>query len=240
MLTPNDQRDRSFAIWSYACIGQMRFLSYNLSLLPFYQEVLTRLRAEAVFLDAGCCFGQELRYLVHDGIPSSQLYGFDLEPAFIELGYELFRDQTKIQTTFVSGDVLASPGSTEYGDLVKLQGVADIVFASSFLHVWDWNEMVTAAKSLVSMTRSQPGSIIVGKQLGSTEAGRYKMPTASGFNFRHNVESMKRFWDQVGKETDSKWSVEADTYQGHELTENREHAWSEPNMCMIWFNATRQ
>ena len=218
----------------------MRFLTYNLILLPFYQEILTRLQSGATFLDAGCCFGQELRYLVRDGIPSTQLYAFDLEPEFIELGYELFRDRAKIQANFVSGDILASPDSAQAGDLAKLQGVADITFASSFLHVWDWDDMVVAAKGLVSMTRPTPGSMIVGKQLGSYEAGRYKMPTASGFNYRHNSESMKRFWDLVGEETDSKWSVQADTYQGHELTENREHAWSEPNMCMVWFIATRQ
>lgn len=68
----------------------MRFFTYNLSLLPFYTQVLTRLLSGATFLDAGCCFGQEIRYLVQASIPSAQLYGFDLEPDFIDLGYQFF------------------------------------------------------------------------------------------------------------------------------------------------------
>ena len=100
--------------------------------------------------------------------------------------------------------------------------------------------MVKAAKSLVSMTRQRRGSMIVGKQHGSLKAGQYKMPTSSGFNFRHNEESMTHFWQQVGDETGTSWKVEADMYQGHELTENRSHAWSEPDMRMVWFSAVRE
>lgn len=236
----NSQRDKAFSIWSYACIGQMRFLTYNLSLVPFYSQVLERVRLGATFLDAGCCFGQEIRYLVQGGIPSSQLYGFDLEADFIDLGYQLFRDHDKLQATFVSGDVLAGPNAPEGQELSKLQGQIDVVFASSFLHVWDWDDMIKAAKCLISMTRPQPGSMVVGKQLGSFQAGQYKMPTSSGSNYRHNVESMKRFWQQIGVETGTSWKVEAGVYQGHELTENRNHAWSEPDMCMVWFNAVRE
>lgn len=233
-------RDKAFKIWSYACIGQMRFLTYNLSLLPFYRQVLTRIHSGATFLDAGCCFGQEIRYMVQDGVPSTQLYGFDLEPDFIELGYQLFRDRDKLQATFVSGDVLAGPTTPGGQEFIKLKGQMDIVFASSFLHVWDWEDMIKAAKCLVFMTRPQPGSMIIGKQLGSVNAGQYKMPTSSGFNYRHNAESMRRFWQQIGEETETSWKVEADVYQGHELTDNRNHAWSEPEMRMVWFTAVMQ
>lgn len=99
--------------------------------------------------------------------------------------------------------------------------------------------MIKATKRLVWMTRSQLGSMVVGKQLGSFQAGQYKMPTSSVFNYRHNVESMKRFWQQIGEETGTSWKVEADVYQGHELTENRNDAWSEPDMCTLWFKASR-
>ncbi|KAK0511129.1 hypothetical protein JMJ35_006681 [Cladonia borealis] len=183
--------------------------------------------------------GKEIRYLVQDGVPSTQLYGFDLEPEFIELGYQLFRDRDRLQATFVSGDILAEPTTPEGQELARLQGEIDIIFASSFLHVWDWGDMIKAARSLVSMTRPCRGSMILGKQLGSLKAGQYKMPTSRGFNFRHNKESMAQFWQRVGDETGTSWKVEADLYQGHELEENRSHAWSEPDMRMIWFSAVR-
>ena len=117
----------------------------------------------------------------------------------------------------------------------------DVVFASSFLHVFDWDQMLLAVIRLVSLARPQAGSMTAGKQMGSVVAGQCKMPTASGFNYRHNVESMQRFWQQVGKETDSTWKVEAELYEGlFELAENKHHAWADPNTRMIWFCAIRE
>lgn len=46
------------------------FLQLNMSLSPAYDEVLSRLKNEQRLLDLGCCFGQDIRKLVHDGVPS--------------------------------------------------------------------------------------------------------------------------------------------------------------------------
>ena len=69
----------------------------------------------------------------------------------------------------------------------------DVVSAFSFLHVFDWDQMVAAMKRLVSLTKPQAWSIVIGKQMGSSLAGRYKMHSAHGFNYRHNEQSMQRF-----------------------------------------------
>ena len=218
----------------------MRFLSCHLRRLPFYKEVLDRLKTGATFCDAGCCFAQELRWLVNDGIPSEQLSGFDLEHEFINMGYELFRDKDRLKSTLVSGNVLAARGSTEGAPLTALEGKNDVVFCSSFLHVWDWDQMIIAAKRLVSLTRPRTGSMIVGKQLGSRTARSYEMPTANGSNYRHNPESMERFWKQVGTEMGQTWVAEAELYEGFELVENKNHAWSDgDDQSMIWFKAIR-
>ncbi|KAI9038860.1 uncharacterized protein KD926_010193 [Aspergillus affinis] len=66
-------RDEAFYVYRYPCIGEMRFLSFNLRRMPFYNQVLNHLRESpsAKFLDAGCCLGQEIRSLVDHGIPSN-------------------------------------------------------------------------------------------------------------------------------------------------------------------------
>ena len=202
--------------------------------------MLSRLRSGATFLDAGCCFGQEIRSLVQAGIPSSQLYGFDLEQRFTDLGYELFQDRDRLQATFLSGDVLAEPGSKESGQLDELLGKIDIVLASSFLHVWDWDDMLVAIKRLVSFTKPQAGSMVVGRQMGSSVAGSFSMPTKKGSNYRHNVESMQKMWKQLGAETGTEWKVEGSLYEAEELRRNMHLSWAEPNMCALWFTATRQ
>ena len=48
-----------------------------------------------------------------EGVPATQLYGFILQPAFIDMGYELLRDQGKLPANMLSGDVLADPSAPE-------------------------------------------------------------------------------------------------------------------------------
>jgi hypothetical protein len=141
----------------------------------------------------------------------------------------------------LSGDILADSKSPEGASLTALEGSMDIVNAASLLHSWGWNDMITATKRLVSLTRKQPGSMIIGNQMGSLDAGQYAMPTGKGFNYRHNVESMERFWRQVGEETSSSWDVESDLFLPPVVRENLEQSWAktDPNIRMIWFCARR-
>lgn len=117
----------------------------------------------------------------------------------------------------------------------------DIIDAASVLHCWGCNDMIIVAKRLVSLTRKVPGSLIIGNQMGSLDVGQYDMPTGKGVNYRHNVESMERFWHQVGQETGSEWNVVSGMFLPLVVKENMQHSWakSDPNMRMIWFCATR-
>lgn len=101
--------------------------------------------------------------------------------------------------------------------------------------------MLQAAKRIVSLTQPQPGSMIIGNQMGSVDAGEYPTPTRVGYNYRHDVESMERFWKQVGEETGSRWKMESGLISTAAVRENLEHSWarSDPGLRMIWFMATR-
>ena len=58
-----------------------------------------------MLLHPGCCFGQDLHKLVLDRVPSKSLYGSDLEPAFIELGYKSYMDQATLGSKFLLVDI---------------------------------------------------------------------------------------------------------------------------------------
>ena len=60
--------------------------------------------------------GQVLRQLAFDGVDSSRLYGTDLEPRFLDAGYDLFKDQYKLKATFVAGDMLSHSGQNGEDD----------------------------------------------------------------------------------------------------------------------------
>ena len=233
-------RDKAFPIWPYACIGQVRFLDYTIPHHPYYTPTLTRLRFGATFLDAGCCFGQELRFLVHnEGVPGTQLYAFDLEPGFTQIGYELFKDQGLFDAHMLSGDLLATRAPDD--ELNTVKGTMDIIHVASVLHSRAWDEQVQAAKRLVSLSKAQSGSMIIGNQMGSLNAGEYPMPTGKGYNYRHDEASMVRFWSQVGEETGTRWEVESGLFEPAAVKENREQSWamSDPGLRMIWFMVTR-
>jgi hypothetical protein len=82
------------------------------------------------------------------------------------LGYQLFRDRDTLSAPMLTSDVLADPNKPDGKTLEALESKMDIVHAASLLHSWGWDDMIIAAK-LVSLTRSEPGSLIIGNQMGS-------------------------------------------------------------------------
>jgi hypothetical protein len=59
-------------------LRRYRFLDLIMTTMDVYQEVLERVKKGEKFMNLGCCFGQEIRQLVHDGAPSVNTYGSDL------------------------------------------------------------------------------------------------------------------------------------------------------------------
>ena len=77
-------------------------------------------------LDVGCGFAQDLRQLVFDGAPAENIYGVEIENPFMELGYDLFLDRTKLPpTNFIAADVCEPDSDTK-----SLSEKFDIVYAS--------------------------------------------------------------------------------------------------------------
>ena len=178
----------------------------NLSTHPLYKSILSRLINDGnTILDAGCCFGQELRKLAFDGAPPAALYGMDLEQSFLGLGDELFLDHAKMaDATFLAGDLLR-PGA-QFPDLERK---IDIVHASSLLHLFTWEEQVIVTSRLVGFMKARPGSLMLGRHVGAVNAGEYRGLSEGTTTYRHNVESFQRLWEEVGEKTDSSWKVDA-------------------------------
>ena len=200
------QRDRAFRSWPYPCIGQLRFLNLALQKHPLYPTVLSRLTQEnQTLLDAGCCFGQELRKLAFDGVPPKALYGLDLEADFIDLGYDLFRDRAIMGgATFIAGSLL-----DETASFPQLEGKIDIVNANSLFHLFTWEEQIMVTSRLVSFMKDRPGSMILGRQVGAVEAGEYRALNEGATTYRHNVDSFRRLWKEVERKMESSWEVDA-------------------------------
>ncbi|KAL4809451.1 hypothetical protein BDV18DRAFT_132099 [Aspergillus unguis] len=218
----------------------MRFLSFHLSRHPLHDRVLEHLRnnPDAGFLDAGCCVGQELRYLSHQGIPGRQLFGLDLEQPFIDLGYQLFQDKDRLDATFAIGNLIKDKDSEA---LTKSLGQKiDVVFASSLLHLFNYETQLIVATRLVRLLRDRAGVMVVGRQLGSVYAGEYDLTGYDeGTMYRHNLESMKGLWHDVGQATQTQWKVEAELKVDETVLRNVDASWGDSNMRIIWWSASR-
>ncbi|KAI0382333.1 hypothetical protein F5Y04DRAFT_53194 [Hypomontagnella monticulosa] len=211
-------RDRLWEIYPYVYIGHFRFLSLKFTLDPRYKIALNRLLApgsEATFLDVGCCVGQVLRQLVFDGVDSSRLYGTDLEPRFLDAGFDLFKDRDTFKGAFVAGDMLKESDGDGDEILKRLDGRMSIIHATSFFHLFTWDDQVRAARRLVRLLKADdPDIMIFGRQVGTTTPGA-RQGARGDKRFLHNATSWQELWDEVGKLTGTAWRTEVNEI--HEL-----------------------
>ena len=199
------QRERGFASNPYPCIGLYRFLNLTLLTHPFYNTILGRLRCpDATYLDIGCCFGQDLRQLVQDGIPSQRLIGLDIEGPLMETGYDFFLDRTTLQSRFLVADVFkgAAQGAV-WTDLEKC-GI-NVLHCSAFFHLFTLAEQISAAKNIARLLEQD--GVIVGRQIGSVKPGDVPAIKEGSSSYRHDVETFDAMWRQVGEATQTRWEV---------------------------------
>ncbi|KAJ2977499.1 hypothetical protein NUW54_g11412 [Trametes sanguinea] len=72
----------AYAIYPYPCIQAFNFLRFKLPKLPGYDRLLKlgQDRPNAILLDMGCCFGNDVRRAAADGFPAKQIIASDLHP----------------------------------------------------------------------------------------------------------------------------------------------------------------
>lgn len=222
-------RDEAWKIFPYPCIGQFRFLEPSFAELEEYGEVLERLGEGQKLLDMACCVGQTIRQLVADGAPAENIYGCDLQQGFIELGYKLFKDRDKLGAKFLVADIFDSNSA-----LAGLTGQIDMIYAGSFFHLWGLEKQKEVSKAVARLLRPEPKSMILGRQIGAVEAA--EQTSATGTMYRHNVESFKKMWEEIGDDLGIKFNVEASLKT---LTDTHSQ-WHTNGTRRIWFVIRRK
>ncbi|KAI1429680.1 hypothetical protein F5Y12DRAFT_330481 [Xylaria sp. FL1777] len=208
-------RDELWEVYPYACVGRFRFLSFEFTADAYYQAALFRLLQaqtesepddkETRLLDVGCCIGQVLRQLAFDGVESSRLYGTDIEPRFLDIGYDLFRDRAKFKGDFVVGDMLKQGEDDERLDV--FDGKMTFIHATSFFHLFTWNDQVRVATRMVRFLQPERQDVMIfGRQVGTT-LPRNNGKAGSDKVYLHNADSWQKLWDEVGERTGTKWKT---------------------------------
>ncbi|KAK1767601.1 hypothetical protein QBC33DRAFT_569922 [Phialemonium atrogriseum] len=203
-------RDKAWDIAHYPCIGRWSFTNLKLLQGPTFQAVIARLKApdsQDALLDVACCVGQVSRKLAADGVDPARLYSTDLVPAFIDIGFELFRDRDRFPPgAFVAADLL----KPDDAGAAALDGKVTLVHASNFFHLFPWEQQVQAAVRMVRFLKAgTTDAAIFGAQIGCPQPGEIKALMGAGTRFAHDPESLQKMWDEVGERTGTKWRVEA-------------------------------
>jgi SAM-dependent methyltransferase len=211
-------RDRAYASHPYPCLGRWRFLELDMSRHPMYPPVLDLIKPTAtqntgpVFLDLGCCLGQDIRKLLLDVSPSlpppealtKRLFGADLMKDFIEMGWELFRDQEILGSSqFITpADVF---DTKEGNALNKLDGEVNILHTGAFFHLFDLAGQKRVAKRCLRLL-SRDGlesngkkALIFGEQVGNLNPSEV-IRRDGRMRYRHDPGSWKEMWEDVLRE----------------------------------------
>lgn len=114
-----------------------------------------------------CCFGQDIGKLVHGGAASDNIIGVDLEPRFLDLGYELFGDRETLRERLYSGDIF------DENFLAEFQGKIDIIFVGSFLRLFTFDQQKVIVAQMVRLLRHRENSLAFGRPSGDYGRGRY-------------------------------------------------------------------
>jgi hypothetical protein len=186
------------------------FLNPTTPLHPSYSTILERLKKGASLVDiyiyVGTFIGQDLRRLIVDGAPSTNLYAVDIINHW-DIGFDMFRDCDKFHAHYIETDILY-PSSA----LQESNGKMDIIWVTHLLHQWAWEGQVIAAKSPVALSRL--GTTVAGYQIG-TEVVAYLAPTelVKIECFAHNPASFAR--------SGTRWARKRDRSGTHKLSSRR-------------------
>ena len=228
------QRDRIWDVFPWPCVGQFRFLDLSLSRQESYPKILERIKGGSRFLDVGCCFAQDIRKLAHDGAPTANLWGLEIQSEFISLGFDFFRDADKLPADhFIPADLM----DRSTPQVKAIEGTMGIVQLGMILHIWDRENQTKACTRVIELLKPEPGSLIVGQSVGHLD-GVHSPGRGGKMIFKQNAETFMEMWKEIGEATGTKWEVRAHLDQGLGISEQN-RKWDDPKTRRLFFEVER-
>jgi hypothetical protein len=140
-----------------------------------------------------------------------------------------------LKSRFLVGDVFDASSP-----LSELNGKIDIIYAASFLHLFGYEDQVKVCKRMIKLLKEKKDSVVLGRQIGNSNAGELPQrndPTKT--RWRHNEQSFKKMWDEVGELTGSKWRVEVESEPWAGESEGT-NTWNDPSTIRLRFAVFRE
>lgn len=181
----------------YLCIQNFLFITPKMPRYPLYKEMLENLKAtekDDKILDVGCCFGQDIRNLLLDGVPSNKIVALDVHDGYWNLSKELFGDKDKISDIkFVTCDLTSTR-------IESFESYFKYITLTSVLHVLDKEGIENVLKNVFFMLKA--GGIAMGFNSGhkseATLCEDRMTPDGKKHRFLHCPDSLKHLLTEIG------------------------------------------
>ncbi|KAI0090003.1 hypothetical protein BDY19DRAFT_96758 [Irpex rosettiformis] len=251
----------AYAVYPYPCIRNFTITKTKVDRYPAYRDLLQlgKERKGAIFLDVGCCVGNDLRKAVLDGFPVNQVLGTDLNPSscyhgiaeFWEVGHKLFKSTPEtFPVKLIPGNIFEqsfldpeakvqdpTPDISTLTNLTPLVGHVSVIHSSAFFHLFDESHQLQIATLFAALLSPEPGSLILGKHVGLPEKSLRMSAIQPGQidrsirMFCHSPESWTEMWEGVfGKGKVEVWAeLKQEVRKDRVLLTNDSRAWQ-----LIW------
>ncbi|KAI1798158.1 hypothetical protein LXA43DRAFT_968581 [Ganoderma leucocontextum] len=216
------------AEYPYPCVRAFHFANLFMAANPVYPNVVDAgMGGNTLFLDLGCHMGTDVRKLVSDGYPASNIIGCDLRPQYFAFGYELFGDADRCPIRFFAGNIFdlsdiaapldiaqetKPPDLASVTNLSQLRGTLTHIYTGALFHLFDEETQYGLALRLVVLLKRFPGAVEAGKIDDHLGRNRYG----------HSEASWPVMWKRVFTEVEGeafadKVVVQAELREGYVL-----------------------
>ena len=104
-----------------------------------------------MLLEVGCCFGQNIRKIVWDGVSPDRVVGLAFVSQFIELGYDLFRDRDRLESCFIVWNPVHCAPRQDIER--RIERKVDMIYIGAYMHLFPYEMQVSVCRDLVRLLR---------------------------------------------------------------------------------------
>lgn len=132
--------------------------------------------------------GTDVRKLVADGYPATNVLGCDLRQEFVDCGYQLYQDKQTCDIHFFTSDIFDLPypphnaacaQPTQLKECTKLEDLVGRIthcYLGAIFHLFDEHTQYVLALRVASLMRRSPGTVVFGRHESMIEAGEIPTP----------------------------------------------------------------
>ncbi|KAF8520803.1 hypothetical protein BU17DRAFT_46301 [Hysterangium stoloniferum] len=201
----------AYAAYPYPCIRLFSFTQLAVTEYSLYNDIIRhgRTQPEALLLEIGVGFGNDIRKMVADGYPIHKIVLTDISAPLWDIGHRLFCSSARtFPVKFIQADIFdhnalsphvppppIRPDIRYIQTLTPLKGYATTITLQMVFHLWDLKLQIQLARRIAALLSPIRGSVVVGRQMGDKHARTLMISKKP--HYLHNPESWERMWAVV-------------------------------------------